>query len=218
MTAEINMKEIIETARRDLERNLFESNKATIEFQEVRKDERGNFVPIDKELTLELSGNQYFSIGRSRGEEYCEEYYPERLITTKTGKKIKVDNVYIRIGVRGENLPPVRTKGLKMMGRYNVPNEEVYDAMSRYQAEIYMSKVIVFGKERYALAIRNVGGKGQVIKVYDERGNKIGDIDSGEELVVGKGTYYLEFPGAYLLEGPDCSIADKNVFLKITLS
>jgi hypothetical protein len=218
MTAEINMKEIIETARRDLERNLFESNKATLEFQEVRKDERGNFVPIDKELTLELSGNQYFSIGRSRGEEYYEEYYPERLITTKTGKEIKVDNVYIRIGVGGEDLPPVRIKRLKMMGRYNVPNEEVYDAMSRYQAEIYMSKVIVFGKERYALAIKNVGGKGQVIKVYDEKGNKIGDIDSGEELVAGKGTYYLEFPGTYLLEGPDYSIADKNVFLKITLS
>jgi len=68
----------------------------------------------------------------------------------------------------------------------------------------------------YAVAIRNVGRfPGQVINIYDKNGNKIGSIPVGKELVVGKGTFYLELPGTYLLIGP---LAIKNGFLKITLS
>jgi len=44
------------------------------------------------------------------------------------------------------------------------------------------------------------------------------NIYPGEELVEGKETFYLKFPGAYLLKNPDFSIADENVFLKVTLS
>ena len=39
--------------RRDIERNLFKSDIATIEIQEVRRDENGNFVPIgEKKVSI----------------------------------------------------------------------------------------------------------------------------------------------------------------------
>jgi hypothetical protein len=219
MTAKLNMKKMIGTKGRDLEKNFFESNKAIIEFEEVRRDEGGNFVSINEEkLIFKLTKDLYLSIGRSRGEEYYEESYSQKSVITKTGEKIEVDYVCIRIGFRGTNLSPIKMKRLNMVGRYNVPKKKIGDAMSTYQVEIYMKRVLVSGKEMYAVAIKNVGIKNQKIRVYDEKSNKIGDIYSGEELVVGKGTFYLKLPGAYLLKNPDFSIADENVFLKVTLS
>ena len=214
MTAEINREKIVETARRDLERNLFESNKVPIMFYEVRRDESGNFVPLGKEVfTWELSEGYYLSIGRSRGEEYYELYYPERRVRTETGKEVMLDYTFVRVGKIGTEDSPIKLKRLVMMGRYMAPEEEVYDAMSRYQAEIYIKKV----GAKYAVAIKNVGRPGQRIGVYDRKGNKIRDIAYGEEALVGKGAYYLEFPGAYRLEGPDYSIAKKDILLGMIL-
>ena len=222
MAPEINREEMVETARRDLEKDLylFESDRVIIEIQEVRKDESGNFVPIDeKKLTLELDENSYILIGRSIGKMGCEKHYPKRLVTTKTGKKIRVDHVYVRMGIECEDLEDlcreVRVKRLNMMGRYDVPEEERWDEMDPYQVDIYMRKK---GEKRYVV-IANIGHPANIIRLYYEDGKKGYPIEFGAGILLRKGrTYYVELPGAYLLEGPDYSIADKNVFLKITLS
>ena len=214
MTAEINREEIVETRRRDLEENLFENNKVAIMFYEVRRDESGNFVPLGKEaFTLELSEDYYLSIGRSRGPKYYEVYYPEIPVRTETGKEVVLDYTYVRVCKIGTEDSPIKLKRLVMMGRYMAPEEEVYDAMSGHQAEIYIKKV----GAKYAVAIKNVGRPGQRIGVYDRKGNKICDIAYGEEALLGKGAYYLEFPGAYRLEGPNYSMAKKDIFLGMIL-
>ena len=203
------MKEI-----RDIERNLFKSGRVIIEIEEVRKDERNRFVPIgEKKLVLKLSEKEYLSIGRSRGEYEGEESYPVRPVRTEKGKEIYVDYVYVRIGNRRE-ISPVKVGRLNMMGRYDVPKEEIGDSMSVYQVEIYISKMI--GEKWYLAAIRNVGKRGQEIKVYDEKGNKIDSIPPGEELILRGGTYFIELPGRYLPKDRD--LVENNGFLKITLS
>ena len=227
MTEKINIEEIVETGRRNLEKNLFENNRVIMNIQEVRRDESGNFVPVSKtDYRKELSGNDSISILVER---YIRKVYPgESETEPKEPIVLERGGITYVVGVRKEIVVrEVRGSRESIIG-HEIPSlsvsflqfllKEGYDEMIRQEVKLYMKRVGGIINRRYALAIKNVGGKGQVIKVYDERGNKIGDIDSGEELVVGKGTYYLEFPGAYLLEGPDYSIADKNVFLKITLS
>jgi len=154
MTAGINKKEAIETTKRDLEENLFESDRVIIEFQEVRRDDRGNFVPIEKEGIIGvLTKTQYFSVGRSRGD-YYEKLYPrgpttEEGIPTKEGKKVSLDYVYIRMGnKRTPEVPLFPLLRLNMMGRWDVPDEEIHDGMSRYQLEISLiEKEVVSGKK-----------------------------------------------------------------------
>ncbi len=101
------------------------------------------------------------------------------------------------------------------MGRYGVvSDDEISDAMSRYQAEL--RTIGIAGEEQYVVVIRNVGRRGQEIKIYDEKGNKIGSIPFEGELILRKGTYYIELPGTYLLRDRDQ--AEKNGFLKVTFS
>jgi hypothetical protein len=202
---------------RDIERDLYKSDITTIEIQEVRRDENRNFVPIgEKKIVLKLDKDQYISIGRSRGG-YGEERYPSIPIRTTTERKIYVDPVYVRVvdkRYRGAEFP-VRTERLSIMGRYGVvSDDEISDAMSRYQAEI--RTIGIAGEEQYVVVIKNVGKAGQEIKIYDENGNKIGSIPFEGELIVRKGTYYIELPGTYLLRDRDQ--AEKNGLLKITFS
>jgi len=96
-----------------------------IEFEEVRRDEGRNFVPINEEkFIFKLTKDLYLSIGRSRGEEYYEERYPQKSVITKTGERIEVDYVCIRSGFRGTNLSPIKMKRLNMVRRYNVPKKK----------------------------------------------------------------------------------------------
>jgi hypothetical protein len=201
---------------RNIERDLYKSDIATIEIEEVRRDENGNFVPIgEKKIVLKLDKDQYISIGRSRGE-YGEEYYPSIPIRTTTEREIYVDPVYVRVvdkRYKGAEFP-VRTERLSIMGRYGVSDEEISDAMSRYQAEIRI--IGIAGEKQYVVVVRNVGRRGQEIKIYNEKGNKIGSIPFEGELIVRKGTYYIELPGTYLPR--DREQVEKNGLLKITFS
>jgi uncharacterized protein (DUF2252 family) len=69
-------------------KNLFESNKATLEFQEVRKDERGNFVPVSKtNYRRELSENNSISILVER---YIRKVYPGECFPKREGNYPKM--------------------------------------------------------------------------------------------------------------------------------
>ena len=229
MTEKINREEIVETGRRNLERNLFESNRAIIDIQEVRRDENGNFVPVSKtNYRRELSGNNSISILIKRyirkvypGECFPkrEGDYPKMITETETKEPIVLERggiTYV-VGVRKEILvSEVDIGSIVSVGKYDVSLfKEGYDEMIRQEVKLYMKRAGGIINRRYAVAIKNVGGKGQVIKVYDERGNKIGDIAYGEEALLRKGAYYLEFPGTHSLEGLDRSLP--SVFFRVIL-
>ena len=214
-------------------KKLYYTAPVKIEIEEVKREgNECNFVVLDEKEKIGLHGNLYLSIGIARGELFGEKgwrgeetIYPQKEVITETGEKICVMHAYLRVGMREPYryfiFPPTSSlpiKRLKIVGRWRCWSKDedmkdVNEYMHTHQLDIFSMK----DGEQYVVVVRNWGFDGQTIDVYDEQCRKTTSIPSHGEIVIGKGVMYLQLPGAYVLEGPNNSIAKKNVFLKIAV-
>ncbi len=212
---------------------LYHTAPVRVEIQEVkRKDNECGFTVLDEER-IGLEEDLFLSIGIARGEllgergwKDKETIYPQKEVTTETGEEICVMHTYLRVGRKQPYHrfifpPPVPIKRLKMVGRWRCwskdeEGEDIKDVneyMHPHQVDIFLRRE----GEQYLVVVRNWGFEGHTIDVYDEQCRKTTSIPSRGEIVIGKGVVYLQLPGAYILEGPNNSIAKRNVFLKIVV-
>jgi hypothetical protein len=188
-----------------------------------------NFVVLDEER-IGLRDDLFLSIGIARGLLFGERgwkgeetIYQQKEVITETGEEICVMHAYLRAGMREPYhhyiFPsPVPIKRLKIVGRWRCwsKDEDMKDAneyMHPHQVVIFLRRE----GEQYLVVVRNWGFDGHTIDVYDEQCRKTTSIPSRGEIVIGKGVVYLQLPGAYVLEGPNNSIAKRNAFLKIAI-
>ncbi len=213
-------------------KKLYHTAPVRIEIQEVkRKGNECDFVVLDEERTG-LEEDLFLSIGIARGELFGERgwsgketIYTQKEVTTETGEEICVMHAYLRVGRKQPYhrfiFPsPVPIKRLKMVGRWRCLLKDEDEDMKNATEYMPPHQVYIFLRregEQYLVVVRNGGFKGQTIDVYDEQCRKTTSIPSDGEIVISKGVVYLQLPGAYILEGPNNSIAKRNVFLKIAV-